>query len=75
MFFYFSNEIIKEEKILKKEIDIYEVAKEEAIKLGRIEPDEKPIVQEIGDYKFSVGDLVEVISTKGKTRVSPSGIN
>ena len=33
------------------------------------------IVQEIGDYKFSVGDLVEVISTKGKTRVSPSGIN
>ena len=33
------------------------------------------IVQEIGDYKFSVGDLVEGISTKGKTRVSPSGIN
>ena len=45
IFFYFSNEIIKEEKIVKKEIDIYEVAKEEAIKLGRMEPDEKPIVQ------------------------------
>ena len=28
--------------------NIYEVAKEEAIKLGRMEPDEKPIVQEIG---------------------------
>lgn len=33
------------------------------------------IVQEIGDYQFRVGDLVEVISTKGKTRVSPSGVN
>jgi len=32
------------------------------------------VVQEIGDYKFSVGDLVEVITTKGKTRVSPSGV-
>ena len=32
------------------------------------------VVQEVGAYKFSVGDLVEVISTKGKTRVSPSGI-
>ena len=32
------------------------------------------VVQEVGSYRFSVGDLVEVISTKGKTRVSPSGI-
>ena len=32
------------------------------------------IVQEVGSYKFSIGDLVEVISTRGKTRVSPSGI-
>ena len=51
LFFYFSNEIIREEKIVKKEIDIYEVAKEEAIKLGRMEPDEKPIeiIQEQDD--------------------------
>ena len=46
IFFYFSSEIIKEEKTVKKEINIYEVAKEEAIKLGRMEPDEKPVVQE-----------------------------
>ena len=32
------------------------------------------VVQEVGGYKFSVGDLVEVVTTKGKTRVSPSGI-
>ena len=58
MFFYLSNEIIKEEKIVKKEIDIYEVAKEEAIKLGRMEPDEKPIVQEIGaDGKVIIPSL------------------
>ena len=32
------------------------------------------VVQEVGSYNFSIGDLVEVISTKGKTRVSPSGV-
>jgi len=32
------------------------------------------VVQEIGDYAFETGDLVEVITTKGKTRVSPSGV-
>ena len=32
----------------EKKIDVYKVAKEEAIKVGRMEPDEKPIVQEIG---------------------------
>ena len=32
------------------------------------------VIQEVGSYKFSIGDLVEVISTKGKTRVSPSSI-
>ena len=32
------------------------------------------VVQETSQYNFSIGDLVEVISTKGKTRVSPSGI-
>ena len=48
LFFYFSNMIIKDEKKAGEKIDIYKVAKEEAIKLGRLEPDEKPIVQEIG---------------------------
>jgi len=48
LFFYFSNQIIKEEKKVEEKVDIYKVAKEEAIKLGRMEPDEKPIVQEIG---------------------------
>ena len=48
LFFYFSNQIIKEEKKVEEKVDIYKVAKEEAIKLGRLEPDEKPIVQEIG---------------------------
>ena len=32
------------------------------------------VVQETSQYSFSIGDLVEVISTKGITRVSPSGI-
>ena len=32
------------------------------------------VVQEVGGYIFSVGDLVEVVTTKGKTRVSPSEI-
>ena len=31
-------------------------------------------LDKIGSYKFSIGDLVEVISTKGQTRVSPSSI-
>ena len=61
IFFYFSNEVIKEEKINKEKIDIYEVAKEEAIKLGRLEPDEKPIVQEIGaDGKVIIPSLTYV---------------
>ena len=61
IFFYFSSEVIKEEKIVEKKIDIYEVAKEEAIKLGRLEPDEKPIVQEIGaDGKVIIPSLTYV---------------
>ena len=61
VFFYFTSAVIKEEKIVKKEIDIYEVAKEEAIKLGRLEPDEKPIVQEIGpDGKVIIPSLTYV---------------
>ena len=31
------------------------------------------VVQEVSDYEFQVGDLVEVISIKGRTRISPSG--
>tara|TARA_Y100000768_G_scaffold99754_1_gene72847 strand:- start:25227 stop:25685 length:459 start_codon:yes stop_codon:yes gene_type:complete len=30
------------------------------------------IVQEVSDYNFDVGDKVEIITIKGKTRVSPS---
>ena len=61
IFFYFSSEIITEEKIVEEKIDIYEVAKEEAIKLGRLEPDEKPIVQEIGaDGKVIIPSLTYV---------------
>ena len=48
LFFYFAKAIFKEEEIVKENIDIYEIAKKEAIKLGRIEPDEKEIVQVIG---------------------------
>ncbi len=61
VFFYFSSEVIKEEKISKDKINIYEVAKEEAIRLGRLEPDEKPIVQEIGpDGKVIIPSLTYV---------------
>ena len=61
IFFYFSSEVIREEMIVEEKIDIYEVAKEEAIKLGRLEPDEKPIVQEIGaDGKVIVPSLTYV---------------
>ncbi|MDC0456952.1 flagellar basal body-associated FliL family protein [Alphaproteobacteria bacterium] len=48
LFFYYAKAIFKDEKIIKENIDIYELAKKEAIKLGRIEPDEKEIVQVIG---------------------------
>jgi len=58
IFFYISNEIIREEKIVKPKKDIYEIAKKEAIKLGRIEPDEKEIVKEIGpDGKVIIPSL------------------
>ena len=58
IFFYISNEIIKEEKIVKPKKDIYEIAKKEAVKLGRLEPDEKEIVKEIGpDGKVIIPSL------------------
>jgi len=30
------------------------------------------VVQEVGEYQFNIGDLVELVTIKGKTRVSPS---
>jgi hypothetical protein len=48
-------------KIVKENIDIYEIAKKEAIKLGRMEPDEKEIVQTIGaDGKVIIPSLTYV---------------
>ena len=32
------------------------------------------VVQEVSNYSFDVGDLVEIITTKGKTRVSPANL-
>ena len=58
MFFYISNEIISEDKIVEPKKDIYEIAKKEAINLGRLEPDEKEIVKEIGpDGKVIIPSL------------------
>ena len=58
IFFYFSNHLIKDEKINKKEIDIYKIAKEEAIKQGRLEPDEKKEIPVIGpDGKVIIPSL------------------
>ena len=52
---------LKKKKIVKENIDIYEIAKKEAIKLGRIEPDEKEIVQAIGaDGKVIIPSLTYV---------------
>ena len=47
IFFFVFKEIITEDKIVEEKKDIYEIAKKEAIKLGRLEPDEKEIVKEI----------------------------
>ena len=61
LFFYFAKEIFKDKKIVKENTDIYEVAKKEAIKLGRMEPDEKEIVQAIGaDGKVIIPSLTYV---------------
>ena len=48
LFFIFTKGLFIDEKTIVEEIDIYKVAKEEAIKLGRLEPDEKKKIQEIG---------------------------
>jgi len=47
LFFYLSNFFFQDEKDKKKEIDIYKIAKEEAVKLGRMEPDEKKEVPKL----------------------------
>ena len=61
LFFYAAKNILKEDKIVKENIDIYDVAKKEAIKLGRIEPDEKEIVKVIGaDGKMIIPTLTYV---------------
>ena len=61
LFFYVTNNILTEDKIVKENIDIYDVAKKEAVKLGRIEPDEKEIVKVIGaDGKVIVPTLTYV---------------
>ena len=58
LFFFFSNSLFFKFEPKKEKLDIYEVAKEEAIKMGRMEPDEKPIVQEIGaDGKVIIPSL------------------
>lgn len=41
VFFIIGNEVIEEVKEVKKEKNIYEIAKEEAIKIGRLEPEIK----------------------------------
>ena len=48
LFFIFTKGLFIDEKTIVEEIDIYKVAKEEAIKLGRLEPNEKKEIQEIG---------------------------
>ncbi len=59
LFFYFSNSLFKIEKKIDRDIDIYKIARDEAIKLGRIELDEsekKPI--EVGpDGKVIIPSL------------------
>jgi flagellar basal body-associated protein FliL len=48
IFFIIGNEVIEEVKEVKNEKTIYEIAKEEAIKIGRLEPEIKETIQEIG---------------------------
>ena len=48
IFFIIANEVMEEKKEIKNEKNIYEIAKEEAIKIGRLEPKIKEKIQEIG---------------------------
>ena len=61
LFFYFAKQSFKEEKIVEENINIYDIAKKEAVKLGRMEPDEKEIVQVVGaDGKVIIPSLTYV---------------
>jgi hypothetical protein len=61
LFFYIAQGTFKKEKIVKESIDIYDIAKKEAVKLGRMEPEEKEIVQVIGiDGKVIIPSLTYV---------------
>ena len=58
IFFIVAKNMIIEEKLIIEKINIYEIAKQEAIKLGRLEPDEKKIVQDVGaDGKVIIPSL------------------
>ena len=58
IFFIVAENIIVKDKISVEEKNIYEIAKQEAIKLGRLEPDQKKIIQDIGtDGKVIVPSL------------------
>jgi len=58
IFFIVAKNIIVEEKIVLEETNIYEIAKQEAIQLGRLEPDEKEIIQDVGaDGKVIIPSL------------------
>ena len=48
IFFMIAKDIIIEDKLEVEERNIYEIAKQEAIKLGRLNPEKKEIIQEIG---------------------------
>ena len=60
LFFYFSNTIFSPEKKIDKKIDVYKIAKEEAVKLGRIELDdsEKEPIEVGPDGKVIIPSLV-----------------
>ena len=58
IFFIVAKSIIIEEKLVLEETNIYEIAKQEAIKLGRLEPNKKEIIKDVGaDGKIIVPSL------------------
>ncbi len=61
IFFYVAKETFEEDKIVEEKKDIYEIAKKEAVKLGRLEPDKKEILKVIGaDGKVIIPSLTYV---------------
>ena len=57
LFFYYSNSLLFKFEPKKEKVDIYEIAKEEAIKLGRIESD-KEVPKVDADGKVIVPSLI-----------------